>query len=148
MDPLSILGISAAVVQFVDFGTKLLSRATEAYRSASGRENANTNLAAVAQDIESLGNDVSECSAALECNSLPGSRQETYLQLCRKCKDIAQELNHAISKIQVSGVDSEQRCPEQSNLLSVKVKDETWRTFSNMFYAVLSDKKIKELKNE
>jgi hypothetical protein len=36
MDPLTALSVAACVVQFVDYGTKLLSKGRELYKSADG----------------------------------------------------------------------------------------------------------------
>jgi hypothetical protein len=36
MDPLTALSVAAAVVQFVDYGTKVLSKAHGAYKAADG----------------------------------------------------------------------------------------------------------------
>lgn len=47
MDPLSSLGVAGNVIQFVDFGIKLVSRFNQIYRSADGALQENTQLSEV-----------------------------------------------------------------------------------------------------
>ena len=53
MDPLSALSVAGTIVQFIDFGSKLLSRASEVYNSASGLTAESADLLAVTKDLKS-----------------------------------------------------------------------------------------------
>jgi hypothetical protein len=58
MDPLSALSVAAAVVQFVDFGTRVLSDARHIYESSSGQTSMNLELSTVANDLSRLIDDM------------------------------------------------------------------------------------------
>lgn len=47
MDPLSSLGVAGNVIQFVDFGIKLVARFNQIYRSADGALQKNNDLSEV-----------------------------------------------------------------------------------------------------
>lgn len=47
MDPLSSLGVAGNVIQFIDFGIKLVSRFKQIYRSADGALQENNDLSDV-----------------------------------------------------------------------------------------------------
>jgi hypothetical protein len=54
MDPLSALSLAGNIVQFVDFGLKLLSGAVELYKSPSGTLAAHHELELVTTDLSAL----------------------------------------------------------------------------------------------
>jgi hypothetical protein len=58
MDPLSALSVAAAVVQFVGFGTRVLSNARHIYESSSGQTSTNLELSTVANDLSRLIDDM------------------------------------------------------------------------------------------
>ncbi|KAE8441140.1 hypothetical protein EG329_005823 [Mollisiaceae sp. DMI_Dod_QoI] len=59
MDPVTCLGIVSAVVQFVDFGTKLVSEGKELYRSANGASKENIELEKIAADLSLMSGKLS-----------------------------------------------------------------------------------------
>ncbi|KAF4948223.1 hypothetical protein FSARC_13789 [Fusarium sarcochroum] len=102
MDPLSILSIAAGVVQFVDFGTRVLSEAKEAYSSSVGRTLQNADLSATVDNFSTLSS-VLEDKSKLLTNAPAGSSHEVFVRLCSECKDVIRQLENAISKHQVTG---------------------------------------------
>ncbi|KAH8660654.1 hypothetical protein BGZ60DRAFT_530669 [Tricladium varicosporioides] len=148
MDPLTILGISAAVVQFVDFGTKLLSHATGAYKSATGKESTNAALSTVSEDIQLLCGEVDKKLAVFAATVPSGSLDEVYLRLCSQCGDIARELNNAISKLQARGMKNQCQIPGTGDSRCTRIKDTTWNTLTIMLQSILSEKRIGELREK
>ncbi|KAF3762491.1 hypothetical protein M406DRAFT_107917 [Cryphonectria parasitica EP155] len=51
MDPVTAVGVAAAVVQFVDYGKRLLSRAHEIYKSPDGRTESESKLLSGLKDL-------------------------------------------------------------------------------------------------
>ncbi|KAJ3530640.1 hypothetical protein NM208_g9240 [Fusarium decemcellulare] len=102
MDPLSTLSIVAAVVQFVDFGSRVLSGAKEAYSSSVGRTSQNAELSATVADLSTFSSEL-EAKSKLLINVPVGSSQEVFVRLSSECKDISRQLGDAISKHQVTG---------------------------------------------
>ncbi|KAJ3540508.1 hypothetical protein NM208_g5041 [Fusarium decemcellulare] len=100
MDPLSILGVAAATVQFVDFGQRLFSETWQIYRSASGQTLQLENLSAVSADISRLSTTVKKAFQGQDkgVSALEDSSKE-LLRLCRECDDIATKIVAVISKV-------------------------------------------------
>jgi hypothetical protein len=108
MDPLGALSVAAAVVQFVDFGTRVLSDARHIYKSSSGQTPVNLELSMVTDDLSRLIDDVESKAekASLQSTNVSvslNSPEESFLRLCRKCKDISSELQLSLGKLQASG---------------------------------------------
>jgi hypothetical protein len=54
MDPLSALSVAATIIQFVDFGTKMLSSSKELYKSAKGSLKISEELELVTGDLQAV----------------------------------------------------------------------------------------------
>ncbi len=54
LDPLTALSIASSIVQFVDYGSKLLSKSYELYESADGTTIGNAELEVIAKDLQDL----------------------------------------------------------------------------------------------
>ncbi|KAL6912406.1 hypothetical protein ACHAPO_010342 [Fusarium lateritium] len=100
MDPLSIVGVTAAAVQFVDFGQRLFSETWQIYRSASGQTLQLQSLSAVSADISQLSDNVKETFRAQKqgTSALDGPDKE-LLRLCRECDDIATRILTVMPKV-------------------------------------------------
>jgi hypothetical protein len=92
MEPLSALSVAAAVVQFVDFGTRLLSQTREIYKSSTGQTERVSLLKRVTRDLDSLTSRVEEKAATLRVNAPPGSADAIFLESCKQCKEVGGEL--------------------------------------------------------
>ncbi|UKZ65081.1 uncharacterized protein TrAtP1_006283 [Trichoderma atroviride] len=83
MDAVSALGVAAAVVQFADFGYRLIKRAHELYKSPTGQYLEHIELSVVSQDLLRLADDI---GAKLGENK--GSAAEIYVRLHGESADI------------------------------------------------------------
>lgn len=70
MDPLSALGIAAAVAQFIDFGTKIITHAKEINENGSS---------VTAKHVSSLNNDLIEINSTLRQQILLATTQSLPL---------------------------------------------------------------------
>jgi len=123
MDPLTALSISAAVVQFCDFGYRLLKNAHEISKSASGEVTEYIELSAVSCDLTALVDDV-ECklgqyksmsgetaqhigstaqSGLDEIKAHRGSTEDVFFRLCRECRETQHELQTILRKLRGQG---------------------------------------------
>jgi hypothetical protein len=96
MDPLTAIGLSSAIVQFVDFGTKLICGAREIYYSTTGTTEENATLELVVAEMRTWSlklrrsgpssaqseEEKAICSLAEECQILSGK----ILDLIEKTK--------------------------------------------------------------
>jgi len=55
MDPLTALSVAAAVVQFVDYGTRIVAKGTNLYKSADGALTENIELETASIRLQGLG---------------------------------------------------------------------------------------------
>lgn len=105
MDPLGALGAAAAVIQFVDFGTRLLTSTWDTYRDASGQGQDLRDFRIVSKDLDKW---ISPVRRTLESPrfgidqriDLAESKQlESELRkLCSTCDDIAKNLEKVLPK--------------------------------------------------
>jgi len=120
MDPFSALSLASNVVQFVDFGSKLVSRILEIHHSADGALAANVDLETIITDLrnisESLGppggpntpeNGTSLVQLTDSCDA-PGGlnalKNKTSLeQLADSCNALANELLSVLEGLKVEG---------------------------------------------
>ncbi|KAK3944650.1 hypothetical protein QBC46DRAFT_439011 [Diplogelasinospora grovesii] len=118
MDPLSALSLAAAVVQFVDYGSRLLRDTIEIYGNLDGQSAARTKLSKTAQELRSLSNEVESRSAQAGLPSASSS-EEVFIGLCIECRAISEELQASISTVEVQ-ISSKPRRAIRSFLAALK----------------------------
>lgn len=101
MDPVSALGVAAAVVQFVDFGVRLISSTGQLYRSASGHTEEEVYLTTIASDLSQLARCVRSEATSLSDIKTDGigGPYSTLRIICEECEEAAQQLDAAIRKV-------------------------------------------------
>jgi hypothetical protein len=119
MEPTSAIGVAAAAIQFLDFGSRLLSSSCDIYRSPSGQTAKQVALSAIVGDLSSLLNQVEQTiSAGLRSGAHPSPAQDRLLGLCGECKNLIAPLNQSLSRLQrdrasdlcFGGQDAEEKC--------------------------------------
>ncbi|KAK4505520.1 hypothetical protein PRZ48_003483 [Zasmidium cellare] len=129
LDPLTALSIATAIVQFVDFGCKIVDTGRSLYKLSDGATGANKTLEEVNNDLaahtEKLGKSIG-------INGVPLSDQDKGFERLRtKCLDLAKDL--------------------QKKLNDLKVKDSHhgilrgWTSLRKAFKAVASESRIREM---
>ncbi|KAK0712238.1 hypothetical protein B0T21DRAFT_376227 [Apiosordaria backusii] len=107
MEPLSALSVAAAVVQFVDWGSRVLSESRHRYKSASGETLEELEVSQLCADLSSLSQKIGETTTALLKNQHPDNQhleivpeitphETTLIQVCQECQNIAVEISSAI----------------------------------------------------
>ncbi|KAJ4154134.1 hypothetical protein LMH87_010597 [Akanthomyces muscarius] len=105
MDPVSALGVAAAVVQFVDFGVRLISSTGQLYRSASGHTEEEVYLITIASDLSQLARCVRTEAMSLSRTKTDdiGGPHSTLRTICEQCEEAAKQLDAAIHKVRKEG---------------------------------------------
>jgi RecA-family ATPase len=105
MDPLSALSLAGNVLQFIDFGTKLFSKAGELYKSTVGSLAANDQLELVTADLRAL---VSKLRQSLSSEETQGEivqeDKETwssFKRVCDEAADVADEIILRLGKLRL-----------------------------------------------
>ncbi|QKX61547.1 uncharacterized protein TRUGW13939_08699 [Talaromyces rugulosus] len=120
MDPLTALSVAGSTIQFVDFGSRLVSKTQKLYKSADGVLTEHIHLEVIIADLGTLLKGLQR--------KLPEHRQlynnqtvieddEALDNLCRRSVEIAEELMRRLEKLMISprtrqGLDSENGEPE------------------------------------
>lgn len=100
MDPMTVLSIAAAVVQFVDFGTSLLSSAREVYKSASGQPQDVVQLTTIVDDLSQFSKSIQEASDKVKSTTKSYDRSEENLsRVCANCLQTCTEIRAAVSNL-------------------------------------------------
>jgi hypothetical protein len=105
MDPLSALSLAGSIIQFVDFGTKLLSGAGELYKSPTGTLKINHQIELTTNDLKALITKL-RSSFYLETQPDPVNeddevQRESFRNICDEAADVAQGLLERLSKLKV-----------------------------------------------
>jgi hypothetical protein len=100
MDPFSALGLAAAVVQFVQFGSKLVSESQEIYQSATGSTIEHAELERACQDLSQLSASLATSSAKSTFHSVPRSdKEEALRRIAVECQKMADDICIALRKM-------------------------------------------------
>ncbi|TRX88264.1 hypothetical protein FHL15_010831 [Xylaria flabelliformis] len=93
MNPLDAISLAAAVVQFTDFGVRLLSETMQVYKSVSGMTSQTVELKTIKDDLRQLSQSIEGKSAQLAVPIKPPRKSEqNLLRLCRTCQELSTEL--------------------------------------------------------
>ena len=105
MDPLSALSLAGNVLQFIDFGTKLFSKAGELYKSTVGSLAANDQLELVTADLRAL---VSKLRQSLSSEETQGETVQedketwsSFNRVCDEAADVADEIILRLGKLRL-----------------------------------------------
>ena len=105
MDPLSALSLAGNVLQFIDFGTKLFSKAGELYKSTVGSLAANDQLELVTADLRAL---VSKLRQSLSSEETQGETAQedketwsSFNRVCDEAADVADEIILRLGKLRL-----------------------------------------------
>ncbi|KAH7159593.1 hypothetical protein B0J13DRAFT_539221 [Dactylonectria estremocensis] len=113
MEPLSALGVAAAAVQFLDFGSRVFLDARDIWKSSPSQAPRNTELSEIARNLSSLMNEVDRKLQAAQIKQarkegatgagLDEQSQVMFARLCSECNDVCKELQECLSKLKTQG---------------------------------------------
>jgi hypothetical protein len=97
MDPVSALGVASAVVQFVDFGTKLISKTRSLRKSSTGALVEHRELTLASTRLSDLSSDLDhELSRFASAREL--TQEEAALQqVAEECRQLALEFSETLA---------------------------------------------------
>ncbi|KAF3942195.1 hypothetical protein ABW19_dt0209715 [Dactylella cylindrospora] len=125
MEPLAALAIATSVVQFVDFSSKLLSKAKNYHQDGSVVEH--RDLSTVTEDLKSLTIELEASLSRIPSGGLSDD-QKALQELCRSCLGVADELTEALKKLDLGSGSSR------------------WKSLRTAFKAVCGKERLAELK--
>lgn len=106
MDPLSIVSLAAAAVQFADFGIRLFRKSIRVYTGVREAERTVVQLETISRDLLRLSKAVNDRIVSLK---YPGRHLTTteaaVLEICATCETVSNEILPAISKIRGRSVE-------------------------------------------
>jgi N-terminal domain on NACHT_NTPase and P-loop NTPases len=129
MDPLTCLSLASAIVQFVDFGTKLISESREIYQSTRGLTKENNELENITADLSQLTSNLYPYTLAKKVDKTPSPEELALHDIAKTCKEVADELLAVLEDLKVKG------------------EHEKWESFKQAFRTVVRREKIEGLKS-
>jgi hypothetical protein len=119
MEVLAAIGVAGNIVQFVDFGGKLISKTAEIYKSGTGALIENV-------DIETATNDLIRLTTKLQ-DSADSVDDRALKELCQSCGGVAHQLLTVLDKVKAKG------------------KHEKWKSFRRALLSVWNKEDIAAL---
>ncbi len=103
MDPLTAFSVAGTVIQFVDFGSKLLLGAHGLYKSTSGVLTANQELELVTADLRGVTRKLGSLVTVAGASQDPDEKKlhETFLKIRDEATRIATELLTKLDRLKV-----------------------------------------------
>ncbi|KAH6705244.1 hypothetical protein BKA61DRAFT_493019 [Leptodontidium sp. MPI-SDFR-AT-0119] len=107
MDPLSTLSVVGTIVQFVDFGSKLLNSGYGLYKSSKRASAANLELECITADLQSVLSKLKNSASAAELSG-PVTEEEhksqlSFKEVCEGAAFVANELLERLETLKVKG---------------------------------------------
>jgi hypothetical protein len=139
LDPWTALSLAGNIVQFVDFGTKLIVESRSLYKSTTGISSVNQELdfvlgevhriiAALRRPLTQVQSPSPTLNLAQEGSSQDEQLSNDFAKICHECEKLAEELQKRIEG------------------LRVKRKFRVWSTFQQALKSAWSKEELAELK--
>ncbi|KAF2121231.1 hypothetical protein BDV96DRAFT_537854 [Lophiotrema nucula] len=122
MECLTALGLAANIIQFVEFGTRLLSEANEVYYSATGMTKENVETQEVADDLRKLA----DCLVIVQSDPSQGHALVASSEINRiamLAKEVAAELIQLLDKVAIQEGSNKRWRSFRQALLNLRFKD-------------------------
>jgi hypothetical protein len=103
LDPLTALSLAGNIVQFVDFGTKLLAKGHELYKSTDGVSVGHTELGIIAKDLQEINGHLKKPAPQVIQSRTATESEVALRKLSEQCSGVAGELIDALEKLKVQG---------------------------------------------
>ncbi|MCJ1396255.1 hypothetical protein MMC18_009144 [Xylographa bjoerkii] len=102
LDPFTALSLASTVVQFVDFGSKLIKEGSELYHSAGGALSVNAELEKITLDLKEVTKKLETASPGTK--STENTKESKALRsLAKSCSEAADELLEVLEDLKVKG---------------------------------------------
>jgi hypothetical protein len=127
MDPLSALSIAATVVQFVDFGMRVVSKGNQIYRSGDGSLDENRDLEIVTNDLLVLQMKLDQTGQRADQDGRPTEDEVILRRLSTTANELAKNLLTRLNMVKAQG------------------RFRRWKSFRQAIKSVSSQKEINSL---
>jgi hypothetical protein len=107
MDPLSALSLAGTIVQFVDFGSKLLSNSVQLYKSSKGALKTHEELELITGDLQSVivklrgTSSIVSGEVAGPLTEVDQRQEDSFRKICDEATQIAKELLSRLRSLRV-----------------------------------------------
>lgn len=128
MDPFSALAVATSVVQFVDFGSKLISRAIEIHTSPDDLPAELVDMAKLNEKMSTVTKELESSMRAIPKKPLKPHEQD-LLDMCQQCQAISSQLGSVLKKVQKS------------------TQPGTWDSLRAAFQSIMGQQKIQSLQS-
>jgi hypothetical protein len=136
MDPVTALGIASSVVQFVDFGSRLLSKTAQVHKAGTTYDHINPE--AITEDLrrvtEGLAIDLHKSSTQGELTS----PEQNVQQLCQECSQISSQLLSALASLK----------QPRSRRFQSTARHPRWESFRQAVQTIWSENEVESIKND
>jgi hypothetical protein len=99
MDPLTALGLAAAVVQFVDFGIGVFRKSNEILHSASGASVENASIKDTTLDLQLLLEKIKDSQPRIPAGSSIPSEQLSLISIIEGCNEVGNDLLKLVESV-------------------------------------------------
>ena len=100
LDPFSALSLASNIVQFVDYGGRLVSKSVELYKSAIGEATENIDLESVAQRLQLIAGELEDSTVVGDWKG-KSQDEDALRQLALSAQKAANELISMINDLKV-----------------------------------------------
>jgi hypothetical protein len=108
MDPLTAFSLAGTIIQFVDFGTKILSQGYEIYESAKGQLAVDEELELITADLSGLISKMKRAKisnppsvSSLMTGPVSSAQSSTFEKICDEATQIAQVILAKLGKLKI-----------------------------------------------
>lgn len=128
LDPFTAIGLASAIVQFVDFGSRLIIKGHEIHSNGALQEN--IDLKVITADLHALTDRI--VLVPSHTSTKPTSEEQALQRLAMICRDISQQLLNILTSLEVQ---------KQGNFRS-------WKSLQASVRAAFKAKDIEKLQNK
>ena len=101
MDPLTAISLASAIVQFVDFSSKLIAEGRQIYQSLEGASRANLHVEDITNHINSLNNHLLQSDRRHSQTGVSSGSETALRGLATACRTVADELLKLLNELKV-----------------------------------------------
>ena len=101
LDPVTALSLASNVIQFVDFGSKLLSKTRELHKSTTGALSEDIELEIITDDLKVLSSQLQFPQSSQVYGHDLDESENSLVALSVKCTAISEELLGALNQLKV-----------------------------------------------
>ena len=131
LDPGSAISLAAAVIQFVDFGTKLISKGTQIYKSENGVLADDEERSGISSRLSNLNKGLSDSIINSQLDKKSSPAELALIEVTLACRVQADEFTSAIEKLKITGKHRKWNSFRQA-LKSIWSKEELKRKFDHL----------------